>query len=214
MPEMFNEAFGQLPLTIWNDVKTAAFAELTRGALTGVHTGMYLNLGTGIAIALTLGNDVVSGDHGAAGEIAYCMLDEHSSQGVRDGVAPFEEYVGGIWLEKRATRLLGRRVTPRDLLTSSPGPEVAAFRDDWVAKLSFHLTNALVLWDPSRLVIGGGIASSLDAIFPALSSRVRQFVPFPPEISRARFGGEAGVIGAIELARLKAETRPSEIPDL
>jgi predicted NBD/HSP70 family sugar kinase len=49
---MIEEAFPTLPAAFGNDVKLAALAGLTWGALASVACGVYLNLGTGIAAAL------------------------------------------------------------------------------------------------------------------------------------------------------------------
>ncbi|MCL6442500.1 MAG: ROK family protein [Alicyclobacillus sp.] len=207
MPEMFYSAFDGIRLAIENDVKAAALAEVRKGALMGVDVGMYLNLGTGIAVALTIGDKVLTGSHGAAGEIAYCLMHEHTIAGFQEGVAPFEEFVGGIWIERRARETFGRPLTPRDILVQETTSDIARFRDELLSTLAFQLTNALILWDPSRLVVGGGMSVAKDVLFPFLSERFHRYVPYPPEIQQAKFGSEAGLIGAIELARLSASRR-------
>ena len=52
-------------------MKAAAAAELRWGALAGCDPGIYLNLGTGLAAAIVAGGTVISGAHGASGEIGY-----------------------------------------------------------------------------------------------------------------------------------------------
>ena len=49
IPAAIATAFPALPAAFGNDVKLAALAELTWGALADVSSGVYLNLGTGIA---------------------------------------------------------------------------------------------------------------------------------------------------------------------
>jgi glucokinase len=54
-----------------NDVKAAAMAEVLWGALKESDPAVYLSLGTGIAAAIVIGGRVVTGAHGASGEIGY-----------------------------------------------------------------------------------------------------------------------------------------------
>lgn len=73
--------FTQIPVWIENDVKAATYAEVLNGALKGTTAGLYLNLGTGIATGLSLGDRVIRGSHGAAGEVGY-LLTASSDAGV------------------------------------------------------------------------------------------------------------------------------------
>src|SRR5947209_23764 len=71
LPSLMRQAFSLDAVRIENDVKAAASAELRWGALAGIDTGLYLNLGTGIAATLVINGRIMRGAHGAAGEIAY-----------------------------------------------------------------------------------------------------------------------------------------------
>ncbi|MGH3493048.1 MAG: ROK family protein, partial [Sciscionella sp.] len=107
LPRVLREAFGPAPVAIANDVRAAALAELTWGELRRVGTGVYLNLGTGIAAALVVGGEVLGGAHGAAGEIGHWARSRADSVGVRGGRAPLEEYAGGAGALRRARDELG-----------------------------------------------------------------------------------------------------------
>jgi glucokinase len=64
-------AFEGADVRLATDAKAAATAEVRWGALSGCDPGVYLNLGTGLAAAIVVGGQVVSGGNGAAGEIGY-----------------------------------------------------------------------------------------------------------------------------------------------
>ncbi|MCL6600360.1 MAG: ROK family protein [Alicyclobacillus macrosporangiidus] len=200
--DAFGEAFPGTPVAIANDVKAAALAEVRSGALQDTRSGMYVNLGTGIAVALTMGDQVLEGSHGAAGEIGYNLRRPDESHGVRDGVAPLEEYTGGKALGERATRRFGRSLTAADVFALvAEDPEVRAFVDDAMTELAFHLANAMVLWDPEVVAFGGGVMGAQDVILPVIERYVRRFVPFPPRLTLAFYRRDAGLHGALELAR-------------
>jgi glucokinase len=51
------------------------------------------------------------------------------------------------------------------------------------------------------VIVGGGYARTSDAVLRAVRARLDAFVPYPPELRRARFGADAGTAGAIALAQ-------------
>ena len=91
------------------DAKAAARAEVRWGSLAGYDPAVYLNLGTGLAAAVVTGGQVVTGRHGAAGEIGY-SLREHADVGLPAGWRMMlEDMVSGLALARRAAKL-GRRL--------------------------------------------------------------------------------------------------------
>src|SRR5712692_8807542 len=90
-----------------NDVKAAAMAEVLWGALKGADPAVYLSLGTGIAAAIVIGGRVVTGAHGASGEIGYNLRSVLDTSGAAHGRAPLEEAISGRFIGERASLLLG-----------------------------------------------------------------------------------------------------------
>jgi len=98
-------AFPGAAITMATDTKAAAQAEARWGALAGHEPAIYLNLGTGLAAAIVTGGRVLSGSHGAAGEIGY-SLREPTDVGRADGLRiPLEDMVSGQALQRRASLL-------------------------------------------------------------------------------------------------------------
>ncbi|MCF8566672.1 ROK family protein [Alicyclobacillus tolerans] len=201
IPAEMAGAFADKPVGIENDVKVAALAEVERGALQGVDFGMYVNFGTGIAMAYTLGQQVLRGHNGAAGEIAYCLRSKTESLGYADGAAPFEEFAGGKSIGQRASAHFGQTMSTRDLFELAATDEQAKkFVDETLQEIAFHITNAIVNWNPERVAFGGGMMAAKDVILPYLTRYVNKFVPFPPVMASAHFDRDAGLHGAVELA--------------
>ncbi|MGH8964266.1 MAG: ROK family protein, partial [Actinomycetes bacterium] len=94
LQERFESALG-VPAVCATDVKAAALAEARWGHLRDVHTGLHLNLGTGIAVGVVVEGTVLTGAHGAAGEIGYYLRGVDDRTGPHEGHAPLEERVGG-----------------------------------------------------------------------------------------------------------------------
>lgn len=196
LPRLLREEYGTIPVAIGNDVKAAAAAELRWGALRGVSTGVYLNLGTGLAAALVVGGQVVTGAHGAAGEIGYLLADP-GEPAFADGHAPLEERFSGGALVARGSALLGRTVPAGALFAL---PEAAGLVDAALTPLAMAVANLCVVLDPERVVVGGGMMAEQTRILPHLAREMRRVVPFPPELRAARFTDDAPLLGALALA--------------
>ena len=93
--ERLVDGLGISAVVVGNDVKSAALAEATTGALVGVNPGLYLNLGTGVAAAMVVNGTVVHGAHGASGEIGYAAVGAVSELDWSGQEAPLELHVGG-----------------------------------------------------------------------------------------------------------------------
>ncbi len=187
---------GVRQVAVSNDVRAGALAEARFGALRAVDPGMYVSLGTGIAAALVIGGKVVSGAHQAGGEIAYSVPTWCEPDAIGDGRPLLEELVGGRALGERASAAQGRTVRTSELFTAIGDEIVHAGLDN----LAIAIANLAVFVDPERIAVGGGMMSSGELILPALAERLKEIVPFPPEIVEAHFTRDASLYGAIALA--------------
>jgi glucokinase len=195
-------------LTVANDVRAGALAELRLGVLQDVDPGLYVSIGTGLAAALIAGGRVIGGAHGIAGEIGYTAVDLTSPPA--PGRAPLEEVVGGRALGLTATDLLGEPLNAADLFTRAD-PEAVAIVERAMTTLAGALANLALLVDPARIALGGGLMADAERILPAIRERLISIdgnVP-APEVVTARFVQDASLHGSIMLA-LDAATRDRE----
>ena len=197
-----------IPLVVvGNDVKAAALAEATSGALAGVDPGLYLNLGTGIAAAMVVNGIVVQGAHGASGEIGYGAVGAGGELDWSGQCAPLEQHVGGRGLGERGSQLFGTDGTARSLLElARTDAEATAFLRKRVDELARHILTCALLLDPQRIVAGGGMSSATKLILDPLRARLKSAIAFPPEIVESSYGADASLRGAVELARRAAVT--------
>jgi predicted NBD/HSP70 family sugar kinase len=101
-------AFEGAEIRMATDAKAAAAAELQWGTLNGCDPGVYLNLGTGLAAAIVIRGQVVSGGNGAAGEIGYNLRAVSDVGRALDQRVPLEGMVSGQGLARRAAGGGGR----------------------------------------------------------------------------------------------------------
>lgn len=171
-----------VPVEVVNDVKAAAVAEVESGALAGCDPGIYVNVGTGVAVAIVVRGRSFPGAHGASGEIGYNLSSYAEVGRALDGSAPLEALIGG-----------------RALAAGGGEPSREAL-EQLARILGLHLVNLCNAIDPERVVIGGGLTRSWEILGPAIRSALDAAVPFPPDLRRAEHPLEAPLIGALVLA--------------
>ena len=187
-------AFPDARIMMATDVKAAAAYEAEHGALVGHDPGLYLNLGTGLAAAIVTHGVVLTGRHGAAGEIGYNL--RHVGDGKHD--VRLEEVVSGKALAAAGAAVPGGVASLLDPATVDP--RAARLRSAFLDELAYHLVNLAIAVDPARVVVGGGMVRSWDQLRPALESALADAVPFPPEVVPAAHPYDAPLRGALVMA--------------
>lgn len=176
-----------------NDLNAAALAELHWGQLRDCDPGLVVGLGTGVALAVTVGDQVVPGAHGAAGEIAYAPI----GSGAFDGADPIlEEVVSGVALDELA-RLEGLAGAAE--LTASTTAAHRALVAERLGVLVRKLITVCLALDPQRVVLVGGMTSGV-AVVKAVTHHLTRHVPIPPEVVVSAFPRESALLGAVQLA--------------
>lgn len=199
LQERFEDAFG-VPAVCATDVKAAALAESRWGRLAGVHTGIYVNLGTGIAVGVLVEGKVLTGAHGAAGEIGYNLTSADDPAGPHEGRAPLEELAGGRAIGERGRSVGGSGDAASVFALAATDPAARAFVDATLDRLAVHIANAAILVDPERIALAGGLVEAADVVLPVLRAVLERAVPFPPEVVVARFAQDGPLVGAAALA--------------
>jgi glucokinase len=198
LPERFQQAFPTVPVTIDNDVRAALEAEHRWGALQQSDYAAYLNLGTGIALSLWANGRVLSGAHGALGEIAYWW--EPGDSGFQAGHAPFEERYGGGALDRRVEAEFPPCQSLREAFEHCQDPRFDAFVADVFREVAYRLGQAWTLLNVEVVAVGGGIAAQFERIAPIFEATWGSYVPFPPRVVKSAFQGRTGLFGALALA--------------
>lgn len=204
-------AFPGAAIRLTTDVKAAARVEAESGALVGCDPAIYLNLGTGLAVAIVTGGTVVAGRNGASGEIGYNLRELADVGRAEAERVLLEDVVSGKALTAGAAALLPDADGADDVFARAAGdPRLARLLDAFIAELSFHLVNLAIAIDPARIAVGGGMARSWDMLRDGLRRALDAAVPFPPELVRAAYPYDAPLMGALALG-LAAARETAEV---
>jgi len=179
------------PVLMDNDANVGALGEGTHGAGRGFRPLFYMTLSTGIGGGILLDSGIYRGADSYAGEIGHLNIRHDGPACLCGSNGCFERMCCGLWLERDYGR------TAQELMQD------AAFVEDYVVDLARGLKAAVMLLNPARIVIGGGISKAGDALFEPLRAELRRQVT---SWSRARLdvvpaalGDDSVLWGAFEL---------------
>jgi glucokinase len=198
-----------LPVRVGHDVRTGGLAEATLGAGAGYDQVLFIPIGTGIAAAHIVGGKVLAGSHWGAGEIGHIIVRPGGPVCGCGQHGCLEAVASAAAIGRQYSQLTGVTASAREVAArAADGDPVAAeVWNEAVSALADALLTAQALYDPSLVVVGGGLAEAgdqlLDPLRAALSERIAFFTA--PRIVRARLGDEAGCLGAALLALAVAE---------
>ena len=159
----FEERFA-IPTVMDNDANVGALGEGMHGAGTDTSPLFYMTLSTGIGGGILIDGKVLRGPDSYAGEIGHINLEPQGPACLCGSNGCFERMCCGLWL----ARDYGKPAS--ELLKDSE------FISRYVVLLARGLKACIMLLNPSRIVIGGGIAKAGDALFVPLREELRRQV--------------------------------------
>ncbi|MFJ7243415.1 ROK family protein [Kitasatospora sp. NPDC098652] len=198
-------AFGGARVRVATDVMAAARVEAEYGSLAGADPAVYLNLGTGLAVAIVVGGEVVLGRNGTAGGIGRNLRRiADVGQPTEDRILLEEAVSGKALLKEALTVLPGLDSAGQALADAARHPQLAGLLAEFTAELAFHLTNLAIAVDPERIAVGGSMARAWDVLHPPLSRALAAAVPHPPDLVLADFPLNTPFLGALALGQAAA----------
>jgi len=157
---------------------------------------------------------MVRGAKYGAGEIGQTSIDYQGRVGAYGNRGALEDYVGNNEIAADARSAYEAAgiyknmsdCTPAALAQAASQGEPIALQqwDDIAKKLATTVMNCCWLLNPEAIVIGGGVAKAGDLLMAPLQKHLFEQLsgPFKDHLSilPARFGSEAGMVGAATLA--------------
>ena len=191
LPGHLTNLLGFVPV-MDNDANAGALGEALYGAGRGFRPLFYLTLSTGIGGGLVSGDTVYRGADSYAGEIGHLTVRPGGPECLCGSQGCLERMCCGLWLERDHGQ-------PASELLRDP-----AFVDRYVVDVALGLKAAIMLLNPARIVIGGGIARAGDRLFVPLRAELsRQITPWSRariDVVPAELGDDSVLWGAMALA--------------
>jgi glucokinase len=218
-----------VPVYIGNDANLAGLAEWRFGAARGHHHVIFLTISTGIGGGVIIDDRLLLGSRGLGAELGHVTADVNGEHCRCGNVGCIEWLSSGTGIARQAVRRL-RAGEPSLMTELAQGNldtlnvevvEQAARADDALAidvfRCAFHalglnLTSLLHIFNPSIVVIGGGVSNMGDRLFKPLQASINEHVMNPRyacPIVPAQLRGDVGLLGALALALDPPPQRPT-----
>ncbi|MBS5212434.1 ROK family protein [Megasphaera sp.] len=192
---MLEEEF-KLPVSVENDTNCATLGEYWLGAGKDVSSFFAVTVGTSIGGAIIEEGRVLHGATHAAGEIAYMCLP----------AGRFHDVASASFLCREIANQKG--IPPKEMdgyrsfqLIESDDAQALRCFHIFCQNLADGLTNIISLFNPERIILGGGIMSRESIIRQpleqALSDRLPERMLPPKGLAFARLQNDAGLLGAL-----------------
>lgn len=216
-----SEHFG-VPVFLDNDANMAGLGEWQFGAGKGHSDLVYLTISTGIGGGVISNNHLLQGFRGMGAELGHMLIDPEGPLCGCGKPGHVESFSSGPAI----TRYVNEQIAAgqKTSLQSDPnlGPAQiadAALTGDALAISAFEragrylgmaVANYLAIFDPSILIFGGGVSQVGDLLFKPFEESLRRYVFHPHyldnlTITKAALGDDAGLLGAMALARMKSK---------
>jgi glucokinase len=154
-----------VPVMMDNDANVGALGEAIFGAGRGARPLFYMTLSTGIGGGIVLDDSTIyRGADSYAGELGHMTLRPDGPECLCGSHGCFERLCCGMWLERDYGK------SAKELMQDR------AFVERYVVDLARGLKAAVMILNPARIVIGGGIAKAGDALFVPLRAELRRQV--------------------------------------
>ena len=175
------------------DTMVGALGEGRYGAGIGVRPLFYITISTGIGGGILTESGLYHGADSFACEIGHHTIDPNGPECLCGSRGCLERLCSGLWLERDYGK-------PADELLRD-----ASFTRKYVKPLAQGLKTCIMLFNPARIVIGGGISKAGEALFGPLREELgRQLTPWSRarvDVVPARLADDAILWGALALAK-------------
>jgi glucokinase len=209
-----------VPAYLDNDANMAGLAEWQFGAGQGHQDVVYLTISTGIGGGVITNGCLLQGFRGMGAELGHMLIDPNGPLCGCGHRGHIESFSSGPSIARYVVEQLKAGQT--STLHAQPHLSAAHIADaaregDALAISAFEraghylgiaVANYLAIFDPSILIFGGGVSQVGDLLFKPFEASLRKHTFHPHYldnlvITKAALGDDAGLLGALALARMK-----------
>ncbi len=205
-----------IPVVAGNDANVAALGEMWKGAGKGQQNMIMITLGTGVGGGIIVGGKVITGEHGAGGEVGHICVNYSETDRCGCGnQGCLEQYASATGIvrlakqkmekEARVTLLSQGEITAKSVFDAVKEKDEVAMEvaEEFGEYLGNGLAVLAAITDPAVFVIGGGVSKAGEVILSYVSKYYQKrafFANKQVEFALASLGNDAGIYGAAKLA--------------
>lgn len=214
---LLQERFG-VPVAVGNDANLAALGEWKYGAGKGHRNLVYMTVSTGIGGGVILDNRLLLGYRGLAAELGHITVQRNGPRCSCGQRGHLEALASGPaisrWVQGEIAHGVPSSLSSSKQITSKQVAEAAKQGDDLSIRalcragafIGRALADLLHMFNPSIVIIGGGVSQSGELLMGSMRSEMKTHVMNPHylenlTLTTAALGDETGLLGALALGR-------------
>lgn len=215
LADQLESLLGQIPVKVGNDANVAALGEMWKGGGEGSSNLIMVTLGTGVGGGIIVDGKIVTGSHGAGGEIGHACVEPEETESCNCGnKGCLEQMASATGIVRLANKILAES-KEETVLTKEPVSAKTVFdaykagdavAEKIVDKFAGYLGNALAIFscvvDPEVIVIGGGVSKAGQPLIDVVAKYYHRdaFISCKDTpIVLAKLDNDAGIYGAAKL---------------
>lgn len=201
--KIFKDEF-DMTVTVENDVNAAAIGETHYGAGRGYKDILCVTYGTGVGGAIMINRRIYGGANGLAGEFGHIITHPDGKQCGCGQHGCYEQYASTTALVREARKIDPSLINGRLIFEEwhNGNTAVRMVVDDWIDEIVFGLVTLIHIFNPSALILGGGILAE-PYIENEINKRIYKKVMASYggfKVVKAELKNTAGLLGASVLA--------------
>ena len=205
----------QIPVKVGNDANVAALGEMWKGGGEGTKNLIMATLGTGVGGGIIVDGKIVTGAHGAGGEIGHAFVEPEETESCNCGdKGCLEQLASATGIVRIGKKIMAENTAETKLHLDNFSAKTIfdAYKEgDSVAKqivdkFAEYLGTALAVFtcvvDPEVIVIGGGVSKAGQPLIDAVAGYYKEhaFISCKDTpIVLAKLDNDAGIYGAAKL---------------
>ncbi len=214
------QAIFKVPVIIGNDANLAGLAEWRYGAARGHDDMIFLTVSTGIGGGVVVNRRMLLGSEGLAAELGHVCVDVNGPVCQCGNIGCIESIASGTGLVRQVLERLDagepskitelvagdREAINVEVLAQAADAGDALANDVFERSfraLGLAIVTYLHIFNPTIVVIGGGVSNLGDRLFGPINEAVSRY-PMSPRyacpIVPAQLSGDVGLLGALALA--------------
>ncbi len=225
--EMMEERLSK-KVIIENDANAAAYGEFLAGSAKGAQNALAITLGTGVGAGIIIDGKIYSGSNYAGAEMGHMVIVKDGRECACGRKGCWEAYASATGLINMTKEAILKEKPDFSYMLSLCDGDInnvngktafdakqagdatgTAVVDEWISYLACGIINAINIFQPDVLCIGGGVSNQGENLLAPLRTivekeRYTKHNPKQTVICKASLGNDAGIIGAACLDNIYA----------
>lgn len=183
-----------------NDVNAAAIGEAQFGAAKNCSNFICLTFGTGIGGAIYLNDKLYKGADSSAGEFGHIITHAGGRPCTCGGEGCYEQYASAKALIQAVEKVTGKTLNGFEIFNKDnfSNVEIRHVIDTWIDEIILGLISIIYTFNPSLIVLGGGIMNE-EYIIELIDRKIyKQMMENYRKVNivNTELGNDAGLLGA------------------